>query len=186
MIEVILLGVALAMDSLAMSIVNGIKYSNYSKKNMFLTSLSFGIFQGVMPLLGYLVLTPFLSYIERFDHWLILIVLCYIGIGMIKDSFESEEVVADKNSKFTFKILMAESFATAIDALSVGVALPNLALNPYLSALIICICTFIVCLIGHMLGKKIALILKNKALFLGGLVLVLIGVKEFLTHIGIL
>lgn len=186
MFEVILLGVALAMDSLAVSIVNGIKYSNYTKKDMFLASLSFGLFQGLMPLLGYLVFTPFIGYVEKFDHWIVLILLSYIGIGMIKESFESEEEITNKNEKFTLKVLFVESIATAIDALSVGVALPDLGVNPYLSCLVICICTFIICIIGHMLGKKVAMLLKNKALFLGGVILIGIGIKEVLTGLGIL
>lgn len=186
MIEVILLGIALAMDSLAVSIVNGIKYSNYTKKDMFLVSLSFGIFQGLMPLLGYLVFTPFIKYVEKIDHWIVLILLGYIGIGMIKESFEKDEDIEEKSEQFTLKILLAESIATAIDALSVGVALPDLSVNPYLSCLVICLCTFIICIIGHMLGKKIAMILKNKALLLGGIILIAIGVKEVLSGLGIL
>lgn len=185
MLEVILLGIALAMDSLAVSIVNGIKYKNYTKKEMFLASLSFGVFQGLFPLFGYLVFTPFIKYVDKIDHWIVLILLSYIGIDMIKDSFESEDVI-EKSEVFTFKVLMVESIATAIDALSVGVALPNLAINPYLSCLIICLCTFIICVIGHMLGKKVAMLLKNKALFLGGAILILIGIKEVLSGLGIL
>lgn len=186
MIEVILLGIALAMDSLAVSIVNGIKYSNYHKKEMFLASLSFGVFQGLMPLLGYLVFTPFIKYVEKVDHWIVLILLGYIGIDMIKESFENQEEIKEKSERFTIKVLLVESIATAIDALSVGVALPDMAINPYLSCLIICLCTFAICIIGHMLGKKIALLLKNKALFMGGAILIIIGIKEVLTGIGIL
>lgn len=186
MLEVILLGVALAMDSLAVSIVNGIKYKNYTKKNMFLASLSFGVFQGLMPLLGYLVFTPFIKYVEKVDHWIVLILLSYIGIGMIKDSFEKEEEIKEKSEDFTLKVLLIESIATAIDALSVGIALPDLSINPYLSCLIICLCTFAICIIGHMLGKKIAMLLKNKALQLGGVILIAIGVKEVLSGLGIL
>ena len=186
MLEVILLGVALAMDSLAVSIVNGIKYKNYTKKNMFLASLSFGVFQGLMPLLGYLVFTPFIKYVEKVDHWIVLILLSYIGIGMIKDSFEKEEEIKEKSEDFTLKVLLIESIATAIDALSVGIALPDLSINPYLSCLIICLCTFVICIIGHMLGKKIAMLLKNKALLLGGVILIAIGVKEVLSGLGIL
>lgn len=186
MFEVILLGIALAMDALAVSIVNGIKYSNYNKKDMFLASLSFGVFQGLMPLLGYLVFTPFIKYVEKVDHWIVLILLGYIGIDMIKESFEKAEEIKEKSEKFTIKVLFVESIATAIDALAVGIELPNFVVNPYVSCLIICLCTFVICIIGHMLGKKIALILKNKALLLGGLILIAIGVKEVLTGLGIL
>lgn len=186
MIEVIILGIALAMDSLAVSIVNGIKYKNYGKKEMLLASLSFGVFQGLMPLLGYLIFTPFIKYVEKIDHWIVLILLSYIGIGMIKESLKKQDNIIEKSEKFTLNVLLAESVATAIDALSVGVALPDMGVNPYLSCLIICVCTCIVCVVGHMLGKKIAMILKNKAMFLGGLTLILIGVKEVLSGLGIL
>lgn len=186
MIEVILLGIALAMDALAVSIVNGIKYKNYGKKEMFLASLSFGVFQGVMPLLGYLIFTPFIKYVEKVDHWIVLILLGYIGIDMIKESFEKDEDIKENSEEFTLKILLVESIATAIDALSVGVTLPNLSVNPYLACVIIGLCTTLICMIGHMLGKKIAMLLKNKALFLGGAILIIIGIKEVLTGLGIL
>lgn len=186
MFEVILLGIALAMDSLAVSIANGIKYSNYGKKEMLLASFSFGFFQGAMPLLGYLVFTPLLKYISKFDHWVVLIILAFIGIDMIKESFEPEEAIKEKSEKFTFKILIMESIATAIDALSVGITLPDFDVNPYLTCLVILLATFIICLIGHKLGKKIAMLLKNKALLLGGIILVLLGLKEVLTAYGIL
>ncbi|MDO4197574.1 MAG: manganese efflux pump [Erysipelotrichaceae bacterium] len=185
MIEVILLGIALSMDALAVSIANGIKYSNYGRKEMFLSSLSFGVFQGLMPLLGYLVFLPFISYVEKIDHWLVFIILGYIGFGMIKDSFEKDDL-SESGEMFSFKILMAESVATAIDALSVGIALPALPLNPYLSCLVICMCTFIICLIGHGLGKQLGMLLKNKALALGGIILILIGLKTLIEHLGIL
>lgn len=185
MLEVIMLGVALAMDSLSVSIVNGIKYKNYTKREMFISSLSFGVFQGMMPLLGYLVFTPFIVYVEKIDHWLVAIILGILGINMIKESFDKEKV-DEKSEQFTLKVLLAESIATAIDALSVGIALPELALNPYLSCLIICLCTFIICLIGHSLGRQIALILKDKALAFGGTVLILIGLKTLLEHMGVL
>ena len=90
MIEVLLLSVALAMDSMTVSIVNGIKYKNYGKKEMFLSSFSFGLFQGLMPLLGYLIFYPILSYVEKVDHWIVLIVLSIIGINMIKEAFDKE------------------------------------------------------------------------------------------------
>ena len=173
------------MDSLSMSIVNGIKYSNYTKKQMFLASLSFGLFQGLMPLLGYLVFIPFISYVDAIDHWLVLLILGYLGLNMIKDGLHPENTNAE-NSNFTLKILLAESIATAIDALSVGITLPSLSLNPYLSCLIICICTFTICLIGHSFGKKIALLLKDKSLIFGGSILIIIGIKTLLEHLGIL
>lgn len=174
------------MDSLAVSIVNGIKYSNYGKKEMMLSSISFGVFQGLLPLLGYLVFTPFIKYVEKIDHWIVLILLSLIGIDMIKDSLKQKDDIKENSEKFTMKVLLVESIATAIDALSVGIALPDFNVNPYVSCLIICLCTSLVCVIGHMLGKKLALLLKDKALLLGGITLILIGIKEVLSGLGIL
>ena len=185
MIDLFLLGVALAMDSMAVSIVNGIKYKNYGPKETMMASFSFGFFQGLMPLLGYLVFTPFLPYIERFDHWIVLLALSAIGINMIKESFEKEEI-EEKSSQFTYKILFAESIATAIDALSSGIVLPEFPVSPLISCIVICVITSIICIIAHSLGKKIALLLKDKATLCGGIILILLGVKTVLEHMGIL
>ena len=185
MIDLLLLSVSLAMDSMSVSIVNGIKYKNYGPKQMFLASLSFGFFQGLMPLLGYLIFTPFIPYIARFDHWIVLLALGAIGINMIKESFEKEEI-EEKSSDFTLKILFVESIATAIDALSSGIVLPELPFHPLVSCLVIFLVTFIICMIAHNLGKKIALLLKDKATMCGGIILILLGIKTVLEHMNIL
>ena len=185
MLELFLLGVALAMDSMAVSIVNGIKYTNYSRRDTIIASFSFGFFQGLMPLLGYLVFIPVLPYIEKYDHWVVLLALSVIGINMIRESFEKEEI-REKSSQFTYKILFAESIATAIDALSSGIVLPELPISPYLSCFVIFVITFIICLIAHRLGKRIALLLKDKATLCGGIILILLGVKTVLEHLGII
>ncbi|MCR4633312.1 MAG: manganese efflux pump MntP family protein [Erysipelotrichaceae bacterium] len=183
MIELFLLGAALAMDSMAVSIVNGIKYRNYGYRQMFAASFSFGFFQGLMPLLGYLAFTPFLSYIERYDHWVVLIALSVIGIGMIRESFD-KEAIEEKSSQFSTKILLTESIATAIDALSSGIILPEFPVSPLFSCFVIFIVTFLICMIAHRLGKRIALLLKDKATMAGGIILILIGVKTVLEHLG--
>ncbi len=185
MIDLLLLAVALAMDSMAVSIVNGIKYRNYGKKETVIASFSFGFFQGLMPLLGYLVFTPFLPYIEKYDHWIVLLALGLIGVNMIRESFD-KEVIEEQSSRFTGKVLLAESIATAIDALSSGIVLPEFPVSPYISCLVIFAVTFLICLIAHSLGKKIALILKDKATLCGGVILILLGVKTVLEHMGIL
>ncbi|MDO4940790.1 MAG: manganese efflux pump MntP family protein [Erysipelotrichaceae bacterium] len=186
MFEVILLGISLAMDSLSMSIVNGIKYKNYSKKMMLVSSASFGLFQGTMPLLGYLIFLPFIKYVDEIDHWIVFMILGYLGISMIIEGIRNNDEQEATSESFSYKILFTESVATSIDALSVGVTLPSLAVNSYLSCLIIAGCTFLICLIGHSLGKKIALLLKNKAIIFGGSVLFLIGLKTLLEGLGIL
>jgi len=185
MLELILLAIALAMDSMAMSIVNGIRYKDYGYREMFLASFSFGFFQGAMPFLGYLVFTPFLKYIARYDHWVVLIILSALGINMIRDSFKKEDV-KEGSDVFSIRTLLLESIATAIDALSSGVVLPEFPVPAFISCLIIFIITFIICLGAHRLGRRIALILKDKATMFGGIVLILIGIKTVLEHLGIL
>ena len=185
MFEAFMLGVALAMDSLAVSIVNGIKYQNYHRKEMILSSLTFGIFQGGMPLLGAFLFLRFMEYIEKYDHWVVFLVLLFLGGRMIKESFEKEDI-REKSELFSMKILLAEAIATSIDALSAGVSLPYLPLNIYVTVLIITSVTAVICLFGHMLGKKIALFLKNKAVFIGGLILILIGLRTLMEHTGVL
>ena len=185
MLEAILLGIALAMDSLTVSIVNGLKYKNYGRRNMFLSSFSFGFFQGFMPLLGYWIFIPIIRYIEAFDHWVVLIVLGWLGINMIRESLHKEEVEKSEEP-FTLKILLFESVATAIDALSSCVVLDDFGLSPYLSCFIVFVCTFLICLVGHLLGKKIGILLKDRASILGGIILILLGIKCVLEHMEII
>lgn len=185
MFDAILLGIALAMDSLTVSIVNGLKYHDYDHRKMFISSLSFGIFQGMMPLIGYLIFVPFISYIEKYDHWIVLIVLSLLGINMIRESLDSEHV-EESSVRFTYRILLFESVATAIDALSSCVILPDFSISPYLSCFIVFLCTFIICLVGHSLGRKIGLLLKDKAGIFGGAILILLGIKCVLEHLEII
>ena len=185
MIDALLLGVALAMDSFTVSIVNGITYKNYTYKDVWLTSLSFGIFQGLMPLIGYIIFITIICYIENYDHWVVLIVLSLLGINMIRESFKFEEI-NDRSKLYSYKTMIFESIATSIDALSSCVILPTIKISPYLTCLIIVVITFIFCLIGHKLGKQIGLKLKDKASILGGLILILLGVKCVLEHLNII
>ena len=103
-----------------------------------------------MPLIGYLLFTPFIEKIERYDHWIVLIILSILGINMIRESFEKEEI-KEKSEEFNSKVLLAESIATSIDALSSGIALSSFSISPYLTCLIIFIATFILCIIAHRL-----------------------------------
>lgn len=182
MIEALLLGIALAMDSLTVSIVNGMKYSNYTKKYELLSSISFGIFQGLMPLMGYILLFPIVLKIQDVDHWIAFVVLSYLGIKMIFDSFKKDDVDRSIN-QFTITIMLIESVATSIDALGSFILLPTISLNPYLICLIIFLTTTFICLIGHKLGKTIGSLLKQKAPIVGGLILIFLGIKCLIEHI---
>lgn len=184
MFNAILLGIGLAMDASAVSIVNGIKYQNYTLKNIFISSFVFGIFQGIMPLLGYFVFFPFLDYVDFIDHWIVFIILSVLGIKMIIDGLKKEEMICEKCEIFSKKILLAEAIATSIDALSVGLSLPFLVSGDiYIACLIIGVVTTFMCLIACVLGNKLGLLLRDKAVALGGIILIVIGFKTLLEHL---
>ena len=185
MFDALLLGVALAMDSLTMSIVNGLKYSDYSYNDRFLSSFSFGFFQGMMPFLGYVLFLPVINYIENYDHWAVLLILSFLGIRMILDSFKNDEDSGSGES-FSLKVMLLESVATSIDALSSCVILPSISLPPVVSCLIIFAVTFLICLVGHRLGNRMSVILKDKASIFGGVILIVLGVKCVLEHLEII
>lgn len=185
MIDAVLLGIALAMDSLTMSIVNGLRYANYSRKYMILSSFSFGLFQGLMPYLGYLIFLPIIGYIEDYDHWLVLVILGGMGIRTIIDSFKEDDE-SQKGGRFTLTVMLIESIATSIDALSSCIALPAFSISPEASCLIIFATTTIICLIGHGLGKKARIMLKDKAQIFAGIILIVLGVKCVLEHLSII
>ena len=185
MLAALFLAIALAMDAFTVSIVNGIKYERYTTKDVILTSISFGFFQGLFPLLGYFIFLPIIKYIQDYDHWVVLVILGLIGLNMIRESFNSDELI-EKQEEYTYKIMLLESIATSIDALSSCVILPSFKISPFISCTIIFVVTTAFCLIGHKLGKQLGLKLKDKASILGGLILICLGIKVVLEHLGII
>ncbi len=182
-LTVLLLGLGLSMDAFAVSVSNGLCYRNYGRKKAFISSLSFGVFQALMPVLGYFAGRLFANEISAFDHYIALILLALIGGNMIYDAVKelrSPErcVVRD----FDLKTLLLQSVATSIDALAVGVSLAAVGTKIVPAALSIGVITFVACLFGVFLGKKFGIILKDKARIFGGALLVIIGLKIFLEH----
>lgn len=188
-IELFLIGVGLSMDAFAVSIGNGLSMKKSDSKAALAIAFSFGLFQALMPLLGYFLGSAFEQVIKDFDHYIALIFLGFIGGKMIfdgikeireKKSGEAEE----KNAfKLSFGTLMIQAVATSIDALIVGVsfaALPNV--NIWAAITLIGITTFAISLIGVFFGKKFGQLLGSKAEILGGIILVGIGLKVFIEH----
>jgi len=183
-ITLFLTALGLSMDAFAVSVSNGLCFKNFKKNQAFLSSLAFGLFQGLMPTMGFFAGNLFLSTISKFDHWLALILLGYIGINMIVDALK--EAKSDKALKlgkdYTLKTLLLQAVATSIDALAVGISFAALKINILLAASTICIVTFICCIIGSVLGKKFGHLLQEKAKVFGGVILVFIGLKIFIEH----
>lgn len=183
-ITIILLSLGLAMDAFAVSITNGMCFRDFKHKDAFATALTFGLFQAIMPVLGYLVGNAFLETIAFLDHWIALFLLGAIGFNMIMEGIKSYKNPneACKTTAFTVKLLLVQGVATSIDALAVGISFAVTKTNIYLASSCIGIITFFCCLFGTFLGKKFDTLFKEKAEILGGCILIIIGLKIFFEH----
>lgn len=189
-IEIILLSFGLAMDAFAVSICKGLTLKKMDWKKSFIAGGYFGVFQAIMPLIGYFLIILFKqnetisNVITKYDHWIAFVLLIFIGVNMIRESFAKEEVDGD----FGFKAMFVLAIATSIDALSVGItfATMELAINIYWTVLIIGGITFILSSLGVFIGNVFGLKFKQPAEIVGGVVLILIGLKILLNGLGII
>ena len=190
MIDVIILGLALgvglAMDAFAVSMSNGLNDQKMKVNKIILIAGMFALFQGVMPLIGYFVGHVFLQYIEKFIPWIALLLLGFLGGKMIIDGIKcrkekEEECDCQENNKLTFKILIVQAIATSIDALSTGVTFSDFTvMDAIFCVIIIAVITFFICYIGVLIGKKFGNKLSKYSDFIGGSVLILIGIEIFI------
>ena len=184
-IEIALIGIALAMDAFAVSICKGLAMSKMSYKKTIIIALFFGVFQALMPLLGYFLGNAFASSIAAIDHWIAFILLAFIGGKMIYEAIKNEgEGYCDL--KYDFKEITLLAFATSIDALAVGISFAFLQVEIWSAASYIGVITFILSIIGVLVGNRFGVKFKSKAEFAGGIILVLIGIKILLEGLGIL
>lgn len=188
----LLLGVGLAMDAFSVSIANGIVESNMRKGRMLKIAGVYAVFQTVMPLIGWLLVTTvahiFVSF-SVFIPWIALILLLFIGGKMviegIKDRKKGEKKEEkSETSKLTFGALILQGIATSIDALSVGFTIAEYSfIQAFASSLIIGVVTLVICLIGLIFGKKIGNKFSSIATIIGGVILILIGIEVFVRGI---
>ncbi len=187
LITVFLTGIGLSMDAFAVAICKGLKMQKLNYKQTFLISLFFGGFQALMPFVGWVLGHSFKNYIESFDHWVAFALLLFIGGKMIYEAFKGDE--DDDSDKFDIKELFIMAIATSIDALAVGIAFAIDGIDTagaiLLAVLIIGITTFALSAIGVFIGHKFGAVYKSKAELTGGIILILIGVKILLEHLGI-
>ncbi len=186
LIELFLIAVGLSMDAFAVSVCKGLATRKITIKHLFITGAWFGGFQALMPAIGYFLGSAFQSYITSFDHWVAFALLSFIGGNMIHESLEKEEEHSS-DSSFSIKTMFLLAVATSIDALAVGITfalLPNVNIAAAVS--LIGAVTFILSCIGLKAGSIFGLKYKAKAEFAGGLILILIGIKILLEHLGII
>lgn len=184
--ELLLIAIGLAMDAFAVSICKGLATKEVKPKHYLIAGLWFGGFQALMPTIGYFLGSAFAQYIEQLDHWVAFILLAIIGANMIKESFCNED---DANDSFGIKTMFFMAIATSIDALAVGITFAFMIKDIlYLLFAVgaIGVITFLLSMAGIKIGNIFGTRYKSKAELLGGIILILIGVKLLLEGIGIL
>ena len=185
LVEIILIAISLAMDAFAVSICKGLSMKKMDWKKAIIIALYFGLFQGGMPLIGYILGVGFEESIKFIDHWIAFGLLAFIGGNMIKEALSKNED-DEVDDKVDFKTMIVLAIATSIDALAVGVTFAFLNVNIILAVSLIAIITFIISCIGVKLGNVFGDKYEKKAELAGGIVLILIGLKILLEHLGIL
>ena len=188
-IELFLLGVGLSMDAFAVSVCKGLGMKKLNKKQALIIGLYFGGFQALMPFVGWLLGSQFQKYITSIDHWIAFILLDFIGGKMMIEAvreWNEEEVVDVMDAPIDHKNMLVLAVATSIDALTVGITFAFLG-TPIVEAItIIGITTMVISIAGVVVGNFFGSRYKSKAEFIGGLILVLLGLKILLEHLGIL
>lgn len=187
--ELFLLAVGLSMDAFAVSICKGLAMKKADVKGMAICGSWFGGFQGLMPLIGFFLGTLFASAIEAVDHWVAFGLLGIIGFNMLKEAFEKEECGCCENNDadLSVKTMFVMAVATSIDALAVGISLAMAGnVNIWIAVILIGITTFILSAVGVKVGSIFGSKFEKKAQLAGGIILICLGVKILLEHLGVL
>ena len=182
-IELFLIAVGLSMDAFAVSVCKGLSVKKAGVKHAALAGLYFGGFQFLMPVIGYLLGFRFESVIETVDHWVAFVLLAFIGGSMIRESFGKDE---EMNDDFGVKTMLLMAVATSIDALAVGITFAFLNVQILPAAGLIGVTTFLLSFVGINIGNVFGARYKSRAELAGGVILVLIGAKILLEHLGII
>ncbi len=186
-LELFLIAVGLSADAFSVAVCKGLNMRKLNLKHAYIIALFFGVFQAVMPLIGYFLGTSFSSYIESFDHWIAFALLVFIGGKMVIETIrEKDGEEEEKTDSLNIGELTVMAIATSIDALAVGITFAFLKVNIIPSVLLIGVTTFALSLGGVLIGNRFGTKYKSKAELAGGIILILIGVKILLEHLGII
>lgn len=187
--EIVLISIGLGMDAMSVAICKGLAMKKFDVKKTSIIALYFGFFQFLMPVIGFFIGARFEKIIDNVSHWIAFAILAVIGINMIRESLKKEdkgnkENKEDKeeNDKVDFKTMIVLAIATSIDALVVGISFAMMKVNIWISSIIIGIITFLMSIIGVLIGKLFKEKLKIKPELLGGIILILIGIKIVIEH----
>jgi manganese efflux pump family protein len=182
LLEILLISISVSLDAFAVSICKGLSFKKFSLKKAIIIGLYFGIFQAIMPLIGYFLGVTFNNFIDSFDHYLVFALLLFIGINMIIESFKKCD---EKNDSIAFKSVILLALATSIDALAIGVTFAFLEVN-LAYVFLIGLTTFLFSVIGVKIGNVFGNKYENVSKLIGGIALILIGLKILLEHLQII
>lgn len=182
--DVFVIAVALSMDAFAVAICKGLSVKKVKAQHILITGAYFGGFQALMPAIGFLLGFKFERFITSIDHWIAFVLLAVIGGNMIKEALSKDEEKVDDS--FAFKTMLPLAVATSIDALAVGISFAFLNVDIITAALLIGVTTFVLSGVGVLVGNAFGSKYKSKAELAGGIVLILIGLKILLEHLGVI
>lgn len=180
--ELVILALALSMDSFSAAISKGIELRRPNLKKLLIVSLYFAFFQALMPLLGFFLANILEHFLYQIDHWISFFVLGYLGYNMIK---EAKEDAIKCNEALGIKDMVILSIAVSIDAFTVGITYSFLDVDIILATIITYVVTFITTMLGVKIGSTVGQMFHEKALILGGLMLIALGIKILFEHLGI-
>lgn len=188
LIELLILAVGVSMDALAVAICKGLSLPKLKLRHCLIVGLWFGAFQALMPTIGWLLGSVFADLVYAVDHWIAFVLLAVIGGNMLRESLskDEEEECCECSCSLAVGTMFVLAIATSIDALAVGVTLALLEVNILAVVLSIGLCTFIISALGVKVGNVFGAKFKSKAEFLGGAVLILLGLKILLEHLGVI
>ena len=185
-LEALFLAIGLSMDAFAVSVCKGLAMRKADLKSSAVCGAWFGGFQALMPALGYFLGMLFASLIEAFDHWIAFALLVFIGGNMLKEAFEKDCDCCNSSADLSFKTMFVMAIATSIDAMAAGISLAMDGANIWLNVALIGSVTFAMSALGVKVGNVFGSRFEKKAQFVGGVILILLGLKILLEHLGVL
>ena len=183
-LEIVLISIGLAMDAFAVAVCKGLSMKKMEWKKAVIVAFYFGGFQALMPAIGFFLGVSFEELVTKVDHWIAFILLGIIGINMIKEAFDKEKETI--NDSIDIKTMIVLAIATSIDALAVGITFAFLKVDLLTAVTLIGVITFALSLIGVKIGNKFGDKYERKAELIGGIILILMGLKILLEHLGII
>lgn len=187
--ELLLLAVGLSMDAFAVSICKGLCMKKAGLRQQVICGVWFGGFQALMPLVGFFLGTLFAEAIEAIDHWVAFVLLGLIGVNMLKEAFTKDDGQCCSNGEadMSFKSMFVMAVATSIDAMAVGISLAMAGdVNIFAAVILIGLVTFALSAVGVKVGNLFGNKLEKKAQLFGGVILILLGLKILLEHLGVI